>query len=346
MIKELWVTDQGLNLVLVHNPRTMQVIATIDITQVGASKPHMVFFSPDKKFCYVACVGGDGATVVVRTQDYKIITALATGKSSHAAVPHKDGKQVLVAVIGEKKVKEIIVNPRTETFTIGREIDLATALPNKAEFPNSTPICPLFTTDGTACYVTLGGGGMAIIDPVSMQIIKAHPVSNVAPAGCGLVNGPRSSNLMFSNSGSLNSGNFYIFDKSNHDLVGTLDTGVDGLDAHGVGLTKSKKIWVVNRLSDNIKIYDIRSNQFIETIPSIGDAPDLIVFSNDGRHAYITTRGPNPSTGTHAISGQNPGVLVIDVRKKKVIKHIPLGNREMSDPHGIALLSKSRLRPF
>lgn len=344
---ELWVTDQGLNTVTAFDTRTMRVERTIDISRAGASKPHMVFFSPDGKFAYVACVGGDGATVVIRTRDYKVLTTLATGKSSHAAVPNIDGTQVLVAVIGEKKIKEITVNARTESFFISREIDLAAALPDRTQFPNNTPICPLFTTDGTACYVTLGGGGMAILDAASLEVIKAHPVSAVAPAGCGLVNGPPKSNFMFSNSGTVGSGSFYIFDKSNHDLVKTVPTGADGLDAHGVGLAKfGKRVWVVNRLSDNIKIYDISAGKFVQTIPNIGDAPDLLVFSGNGSRAYITTRGPNPSTGTHAISGQNPGVLIMDAHRKKVIKHIALGDRERSDPHGIAVLTKKIISPF
>ncbi|MEE9371875.1 MAG: hypothetical protein V3V00_02380 [Saprospiraceae bacterium] len=334
---ELWVTDQGLNNVTVLDGNTMETKEVIDIALAGGSKPHMVLFSPDFRFAYVACVGGEGATVIIRTSDYSVITTLATGKSSHASIPSWDGARVWVASIGEKILREIMVDADNESFTISRELDLAAALPDLEQYPASKPICHMFTYDNKSCYVTLGGGGLAVVDVASMQVTKSYPVSQIKPAGCGLVNGPPGSNVMFANSGTSGTGNFYMFNSVSHDILATMDTGADGLDAHGVSITPNgRELWMINRHSDNIRIFDLRSMQFTETIQNTGDAPDLIFFSPQGDRAFITTRG-DARTGPHANSGTNPGVLVIDVATKTPMGVTPIGSLSESDPHGIGL---------
>ena len=335
---EVWITDQALNTVTIFDGQTMQEKEVIDLALAGASKPHMCLFSPDFRFAYIACVGGDGATVVIRTSDYKVITTLATGKSSHASIPSWDGSRVWVAAIGEKTLREVMVDAANEQFTITREIDLEAALPNLDEYPASKPICHMFTYDDKACYVTLGGGGLAVVDVASMSVIKSYPVSQIAKAGCGLVNGPAGSNIMFANSGTSSTGNFYMFDTRTHDLIATMDTGNDGLDAHGVAVTPNgRELWMVNRHSDNIRIFDMATQQFTATISDVGDAPDLIVFSPDGSRAFITLRG-TAQTGPHANSGVEPGVSVIDVATKKRIEIVSTGAADETDPHGINIL--------
>ncbi|MDZ7362514.1 MAG: hypothetical protein ONB46_17590 [candidate division KSB1 bacterium] len=337
---ELWVADQGTNMIHIIDGATLQVTKSINIqTETGATKPHMVVMSPDFRYAYFACIGS-GHTVVYRVSDYKAVATLATGASTHAAIPNWNGRQIAVAVIGEKALKEIIADPDKETFTIGRTLNLTQALPDAANYPDNAPICQMFTYDGASCYVTLRGGGLAIVNSATFQITKSYPLAQVARAGCGLVNGPPGSGLMFANSGTLTTGNFYIFQTSGHNMVASMSTGADGLDAHGVAITPNgRQLWMVNRLSDNVKVFDFQQGSFVETIANVGDAPDLMVFSPEGGRAFITLRGPNPSTGTHDIRGLTPGVAVIDVAKRTRTTIIPLGSDpSVSDPHGIALL--------
>jgi DNA-binding beta-propeller fold protein YncE len=336
---ELWVADQGLNKIHVLDLTTLQQKLEITIP-APASKPHMVVFSADFRFAYVACIGGSGYTLAIRASDYSIVATLATGASTHAAIPNWHGRQVWVAVIGERKLKEIVVDPDAQTFTLGRTLDLTQApLNNTTEFPDNAPICHMFTYDTRAAYVTLRGGGLAVVDATTMQVVRSYPVSQIARAGCGLVNGPPGSNIMFANSGTLTSGNFYMFESQNHSLMNTMGTGADGLDAHGVAVTPDgRQLWMVNRLSDNVKVFDLQRGSFVETIANVGDAPDLMVFSPEGGRAFITLRGPNPATGTHDIRGTTPGVAVIDVATRRQSTIIPLGAANpLSDPHGIAL---------
>lgn len=197
----------------------------------------------------------------------------------------------------------------------------------------------MFTYDGASCYVTLRGGGLAVVSSSTFQVTKSYPLAQVARAGCGLVNGPPGSGLMFGNSGTLANGNFYMFETGGHNMVASMSTGTDGLDAHGVAITPNgRQLWMVNRLSDNIKVFDFQQQKFTETIPNVGDAPDLMVFSPEGGRAFLTLRGKNPATGTHDISGQTPGISIIDVQAKKRVQVIPLpGDQNVSDPHGISL---------
>ncbi len=335
---ELWVTDQAQHTITVFDGETMEVKTVIDLEPEGGLKPHMCVFSPDYQFGYVACVGGEGATVVIRTRDYKPIATLPTGKSSHASIPTFDGSRVWVSVIGEKKLREFTVDAQNETFTITRELDLDAELPDTNAFPSNKPICHMFTLDDKACYVTLGGGGLAVVDVATMKVIKSYPVDQIAPAGCGLINGPAGSNLMFANSGTQTTGNFYIFNTQTHELIDAIDTGDGGDDAHGVALTPDgKELWLVNRHSDNIMIFDMAAMKFVHTIENIGDTPDLIVISPDGTRAYVTLRGA-AQTGPHANSGTEPGIAVIDVVNRKPLQIVRMGTPEEVDPHGINLL--------
>jgi DNA-binding beta-propeller fold protein YncE len=336
---QLWVTDQGTNMIHVLDGATLQVSKSINIqAETGATKPHMVVMSPDFRYAYVACIG-TGHTVVYRVSDYKAVATLATGASTHAAIPNWNGRQIAVAVIGERALKEIIADPEKETFTIGRSLNLAQALPDVANYPDNAPICQMFTYDGASCYVTLRGGGLAVVSSATFQVTKSYPLAQIAKAGCGLVNGPPGTGIMFANSGTLTTGIFYMFETGGHNLVKTMSTGPQGLDAHGVAITPDgRQLWMVNRLSDNLMIFDLQTQSFVQTIPDVGDAPDLIVFSPEGGRAFITLRGMNPATGTHDISGQTPGISVIDVQARKRVQVIPLpGDQNVSDPHGIWL---------
>lgn len=339
---ELWITDQVHNTVVVFDGKNGEEKAVIDMALEGGSKPHMILFSPDNKFAYVACVGGDGTTIIVRTSDYKVLETLQTGKSSHAAIPTWDGTKVWVAVIAEFKLVEIEVDADNEKFTISRELDLAAALPDLDDFPASKPICHMFTPDDAACYVTLAGGGLVVVDVAEMKVIKEFNNSKIDKNGCGLVNGPSGSNLMFANSGLPESGSFYVFNSKSHDLLMSQDVAAStgNMDSHGVAMTRDdKEMWMINRLTDNIMVFDIDLMTFTETF-EVADAPDLLVFSPGGTKAYMTLRGDAQTGGdiAHAISGGTPGYAVIDVATKTVEEVIQFGPAESSDPHGIGLL--------
>ena len=73
-------------------------------------------------------------------------------------------------------------------------------------------------------------------------------------------------------------------------------------------------------------------------IPFVGESPDILVISPDGRFAFITLRGPEPLSGPHAIRGHSPGVAVVDVAARQLVEILlPEPDLAVSDFHGIGL---------
>jgi DNA-binding beta-propeller fold protein YncE len=105
-----------------------------------------------------------------------------------------------------------------------------------------------------------------------------------------------------------------------------------------------KYLWVLNRVTDNATVVDTSSYEVVRVVERIGDAPDLLDISPDGKYLFGTFRGPKPATGTHDMAGTKPSVGVIKVKrggKSGKLKYaIPIGDQtpeSKSDPHGIAI---------
>jgi DNA-binding beta-propeller fold protein YncE len=200
------------------------------------------------------------------------------------------------------------------------------------------------TPDGRSAYITLRGGGLFILDLQAWTIVAKFTRSQVAANGCGGVPS-RDGGKMYINSGSATSGSLYVFDLATHTMMNSMDLTPYGTDAHGAALTRMGRfLWVVNRLADNAVVVDTSTDTVVGTVEGIGDAPDLMVVSPFGERAFITLRGPNPATGTHAIAGMTPGVAVVNLeaggRNGRLAAIIPIGSWSAdspNDPHGIAL---------
>ncbi|CAA9341666.1 MAG: hypothetical protein AVDCRST_MAG93-6683, partial [uncultured Chloroflexia bacterium] len=297
------------------------------------SKPHMLQFARNYQYALTANMGS-GNVAVIRTADRQVTDVVKTDAGAHAAIPSPDGEQAAVAHTTGKSLVELTWDDEQQSYEVGRRLDLkALEQADKTRFPNATAICPAYTADGSAIYVTLGGGGLVVVDAKTFEIIRAYGKDQVAPNGCGLVLS-RDGSRMYANSGTLTGGSFYAFDTQTHDLIQA--AGAEGLDPHGVAVLPDGSLLALNRLSDTATVHDPASLEVKETIP-VGDAPDLIGLSVDGRFAYVTLRGPKPATGTHDLAGSTPGVQIIQLDAMRAIKTIRLDTSESSDPHGIAV---------
>lgn len=349
---EVWVLDQGANRLQIFGApglESQKPQEVIDLAPNGGMKPHMIYFSPAYDYAFIANVAS-GHVYVMRTSDKKIVFNEDLGQQAHAAIASPDGKRSLVANQNDKKLTEILTNYKTGDFRVGRVLDLEASpeLGDAAEFPDRAPICLMFTADGSKAYVTLRGGGLAVVsfpdDPkVSAKIVKAYGrvKDGIDPDGCGTIRS-RDGRRIYANSGNLQGGKFYSFDSIRDVLIRSASLSQTGRDAHGVAVVGSF-IWIANRLDDNIAVLDLNGD-VVGTIDTIGDAPDLLEVSPSGDQVFGTLRGPNPATGTHERAGQTPGVTVIKVleggRSGKVEFILPVGERgpeSKSDPHGIAV---------
>jgi DNA-binding beta-propeller fold protein YncE len=326
----------------------------IDLAPHGGAKPHMVVFSPQHDYAFIANVGS-GHVYVVRASDRTVVFNEDLGQQTHAVVPSPDGRRALAANQNDKKLTEIVTEYGKGAFRVGRVLDLEQApeLADANEFPDRAPICGMFTADGAKAYVTLRGGGIAVVTfPAKadqpLRVVKAFGKvkDGIDAAGCGTARSA-DGKRMYANSGSLAGGKFYVFDVAKDVLVTTTSLTATGKDAHGVALA-GKYVWVANRKDDTLAVLT-PDGKVVGKIDGVGDAPDLLDVAPGGHRVFGTLRGPKPATGTHDIAGTTPGVVVLKVEdggktaKREFV--IPIGDQSpesSSDPHGIAVRKTGR----
>jgi YVTN family beta-propeller protein len=82
---------------------------------------------------------------------------------------------------------------------------------------------------------------------------------------------------------------------------------------HGLGLTRDNKLlFAAGSVADYVCVYSVPDLQLLATVP-VGRDPNWIVFSSDGKFAYVTNRGSND-------------LSVISVEQLKEIKRVKVGN--------------------
>jgi DNA-binding beta-propeller fold protein YncE len=354
---EVWVLDQGTNTLLIYGGDTLAADAQpekVDLAPHGGAKPHMVLFSPQHDYALIANVGS-GHVYVMHASDRRVVFNEDLGQQTHAVVPSPDGQRALAANQNDKKLTEIVTDYSKGVFRVGRVLDLeqASELADGNEFPDRAPICGMFTADGAKAYVTLRGGGIAVVAfPAKadqpLKIVKAFGKvkDGIETAGCGTLRST-DGKRMYANSGSPAGGKFYVFDAAKDILLRTTSLTETGKDAHGVALA-GKHVWVANRKDDNLAVLS-SEGKVVGKIDTVGDAPDLLDVAPDGDRVFGTLRGPKPATGTHDIAGKTPGVVVLKVKDggKAATREfvIPIGDQSPespSDPHGIAIRKTGR----
>jgi YVTN family beta-propeller protein len=250
---------------------------------------------------------------------------------------------VWVANIGARTLTEITVDADAGLFTVGREFDFA-ADPRYAtlygdwETPPG-PVCHQYTPDGRYAYVTLGpaAGGLVVVDLDELEIVEAFD-PEVVRANCGVMFSGDGAKA-YANWGSVtqDEGEWYVFDTATHTLMHT--GGSRGVDPHGVMLhPDGRHLWMVNRASDNAIVIDTATDEVVREIAFVGESPDILDFSPDGRLAFVSLRGPEPRSGPHAIAGTTPGFSVVDTASGDVVEVVqPAPEDERSDFHGVGV---------
>jgi DNA-binding beta-propeller fold protein YncE len=343
---EIWAVDQGTATVHIYNDK-LEETAKLDMTPHGVRVPHMIDFTPDGAYALIAATASANVSVV-RTKDRQVVAVLPTGPASHAATVRPDGRQAIVAVIGDPKIErdgklvEITIDPQTGKFEIGRSLTIAAdpVFKEKAgKFKDIGAVCQQYTADGSQAYVTLGpaiaNGGLVVLDTAAFKLAAAYPPDELK-VNCGTVL-TRDGKHMFVNGGDHGVGVWYAIDTATRKVVheGTSR----GEDAHGTWTTPDgKEVWMVNRLTSNAIIIDPRNFEVVAEIADVGKTPDIVAMSPDSKFAFITTRGPNPVSMPHIAKGTNPGFSVVSVADRKLVRHIePAKGNDKSDFHGIGV---------
>jgi DNA-binding beta-propeller fold protein YncE len=343
---EVWVLDQGINLLWIYDT-DLEQIATIDLAAHGAHMPHMIDFTSDFAYAFIANMHSNDVTVM-RAADREVIATIDTGPATHMAGVSPDDRRVLVDVIGtpdtfrDGEVVELVLDLEAEHFAIGRRLRLADApllIERGDEFNDFSPICHKYSSDGRYAFITLGpsldNGGLVVLDTESFDVVKAWSPHEIQ-ANCGTMP-TRDGRFMFINGGGPNTGVWYVIDMATLEIVHEGESR--GLDAHGVWPTPDgREMWMVNRISDNAIIIGTETFEIIDEIEFVGETPDIMGMSPDGGFAFITLRGPNPMSAPHVAVGQTPGFAVVNVPERRLERVIePAKGNARSDPHGIAV---------
>jgi DNA-binding beta-propeller fold protein YncE len=344
---EIWAMDQGTHVIHVFDAELREV-GRIDMGAHGVRVPHMIEFTSDHAYAFVAAPA-TGNVAVIRTVDREVVTVLPTGPRTHHAAVAPDDRSVLVSVIGaadapwDGKLVEIEVDAAEEHFTIGRELVLAEDplfAEQREEFRETGgAVCLAYTADGRAAYTTLGPGldegGVVVVDPAALRLVRVFPPNRVE-ANCGTLLSPTGEH-MYLVGGDREIGVWHAVDTRSHEPVHRAETR--GHDAHGSWLSPDgSEYWLVNRVTSNAIVVDTRTHEVLEEIEFVGKTPDIVSMSPDGRWVYITLRGPNPVTMPHVAVGETPGFAVIDRETREVVRLIePARGDPASDFHGIAV---------
>jgi hypothetical protein len=343
---EIWALDQGTNLVHVFNSK-LDEVARIDMAAHGVRVPHMVDFTSDHAYAFIASTAS-GDVSVIRTADRSVVAVLKTGPGTHMAVVKPDDSAAIADVIGDAKVPrdgklvEITIDRQNGAFKIGRSLVIAEdpLFKKSAErFNDVSAICQEYTADGRFAYVTLGpalkDGGLVILDTETFALAAAYPPDEFK-VNCGTVP-TRDGKHMFVNGGDGSVGMWYVFDTATHKVVRQGNSR--GLDAHGTWATPDgREIWMVNRVSSNGIVFDAKTLEIVADLKDIGPTPDIIAMSPDSQFAFISLRGPNPVSAPHLAKGTTPGFAVVSIPERKLVKVVrPAEGNDKSDFHGIGV---------
>jgi DNA-binding beta-propeller fold protein YncE len=344
---EVWAIDQGTHIAHIFD-QDLQEVATIDLGAEGVEVPHMLEFTSDYRYAFVAAPA-TGNVAVIRTEDREVVAVIPTGPRTHHAAVAPDDRSVLVSVIGaageawDGRIVEIEVELEAESFTPGRELFVAQdpLFATRADefLETGGAVCMAFTEDGTHGYVTLGPGleegGAVVLDLGSFSLTRVFPPGEVA-ANCGTILAPDGRH-MYLVGGDREVGVWHAMDTNSHEHVH--QAGSMGHDAHGSWVTPDgSEYWLVNRVTSNAIVVDPATLEVIDEIPFVGKTPDIVAMSPDGRYAFITLRGPHPVTMPHVAVGETPGFAVIEVASREMVRLVePAQGNDASDFHAIAV---------
>jgi YVTN family beta-propeller protein len=356
---EIWAADQNDDRIYILDADA-KTLKTIDGATLGnAKRPHMLWGVPKDPYIYTANTVSNSVTVLSAKDGSVKAVIPGVGKSPHAAQPNPARPdRIYVSNIGPQAagadgkpdqgetIAEIVRSG--ETWKVARMLDLkaAKALSDNNLYPSRRPVCAGFSKDGRYMLVTLFNGGLAIIDLQNWTVARGWGKNQIAENGCGFATAP-SGDELYVTAGNDKVSWLYVVDITGEPrLAASHDLTKIGKDAHGLFIDRQRNdLWVVHRVSSNITIHPLstirKPDQQPAIISFVGKTPDLITISPDHRLAYVTLRGPKPApTIPHATVGESPGVAIIDVASRKLLRVEKLGNQETGDFHGIFIPSE------
>lgn len=281
LTSEVWLVNQAedrIHIIIEDFPA-----GDIDLAGQGDG-PHLVNFSPNGQFAFVASEN-NGAVTAIRTSDRAIVSNLIIPPNqgvappfTHQAAPTPDGSRLLVAHLGNRTLYEVDVDRQSGALTLG---DKSLTLPR-------SPVCTVFTEDGSKAYVSMFDGGIAVVDADTLT--QVGEIATPGPVECGMEHLPDGTFIVTTNGGSGSSQGVVLrLDPSNDSLTEIMR--IDATDIHAVTIDPNGDFaFITARGSERLFTVEVgpqrqtataqtpTSSVSLDVTQGVNDTPDQLDF--------------------------------------------------------------------
>ena len=294
--ERIYVANTGGADVSVIDPATNSVIGVIRISK----HPHAIVASLDKSRLYVPSEQED-VLDVVDLGTSKVIHRVPLGRQPNNLAITPDGRRVYVCIRGESRVDivDTVSLKKLKSVPVGRA-------------PHNVCCSP--------------DGRWMIVTSVDDNKLIAIDIKTETPAFEIALPGPPRPLIIDADSRRLyvqlsDLHGFVVADLASRKVIDTvlLPDGPPGAKpliprtfSHGIGIAPDQKtLWVTSLLGNSVSVFSLPDLRRLGTT-SVGEAPDWLTFTADGRRCFVSNAGSN-------------AVSVLDVRSRKEVTRIPVG---------------------
>ena len=316
----LYVCVQDDAKIAVVDMASASVVSTIDLTALGFSgtaKPHYIVVEPDGAYWYVSLIG---AGVVAKfDRQNRIVGRFEMETPGMLAFAGPNQLVISRSMSAVNPPKRVAVIDRTKMA--GEEIDILFPRPHPMAFAN-----------GYAFTASLGVNQLATIH-LADERVGIVDVAGPTHAFVQFALSPDKKTLVASTEVS---GRLLVFDVSSPAkpaLKASIELGKMVFDP--VFTADGKFVWVPVKMNDEIAVIDTATWSVAGRIKDAAfKQPHQVVFSADGRTAFVTTNNKmdhmaDPAHAGHAPAGAagdgTASLVVVDVATRRVTKTLPLG---------------------
>jgi DNA-binding beta-propeller fold protein YncE len=286
----------------------------VDTIALG-NQPHGQGPSSNGDRVYVTTDGGEGEVIAIDPRTRKVAWRVPAGEELNE--PHLTRDNRFLYAPDLLAARTFVVD--VERGELAGEI----AMVDPADGSNLVALHNTYASyDGEHMYVTaILSHKIAEISVASRQITRAIPVSG-EPRPAAITKDDRKMYVQLSE---LNG--FIELDlptgsetaKIEWPDPGTRPPGYDlgfPTKCHGLGITPDQtELWAASNIDGNVRVYSLPGLEELAAIP-LGNLPNWIAFTRDGKTAYITNTDPAAPNGT---------VSIVDVDRRLVVGTVDVG---------------------
>lgn len=297
----IYVTNSAGDRVHVIDAATNKVVQQIENIEI----PSGVAFSPDARQVYFSCEGEHTLDIVDR-ESGKIIGKVALTGRPNSISASRDGKLVFVAIAdapGAVDVIDPIGMKRLKSIPIKGAVHYAYITPDYKYI--------------AAC--SIAGKIITIIDIATLEPVgDIHFPNGVRPVAFELGADGQTSRLFVQLS---DFNGFDVVDFKTRQIVSSVTLPNDpislvgmhsGAPSHGIQVSPDNKtLWVNSSVAGAVFVYSLPDLKLKGHV-SVGNVPDWLTFTPDGRYVYESNAGSN-------------SVSAIDTKTLREVARIPVG---------------------